>query len=109
MAALKLRPGAEFDPAGFLRFCEEQVEHGGMDRKWIPDFVRIVDEFEYTQTQKILVRNLKKLHFDRRRLPDETLFWRERGDDRFRPFTAGDYEGLRASFAASEREHLLDL
>ncbi len=109
MAALKLRPGAAFDPRGFLRFCEDQVEHGGMDRKWIPDFVRIVDEFEYTQTQKILVRNLKKLHFDRRRLPDETLFWRERGDDRFRPFTAGDYEGLRASFAASEREHLLDL
>ena len=39
-----------------------------MDPKWFPDFVRIVDEFEYTQTQKVLVRNLKQVHFDRRRL-----------------------------------------
>ncbi len=109
MAALKLRPGTEFDPRGFLRFCEEQVEHGGMDRKWIPDFVRIVDEFEYTQTQKVLVRNLKKLHFDRRRLPDAAIYWRQRGDESFRPFASDDYEALRRDFAAAEREHLLDL
>ncbi len=109
MAALKLQPGTEFDARGFLRFCEEQVEHGGMDRKWIPDFVRIVDEFEYTQTQKVLVRNLKKLHFDRRRLPDAAIYWRQRGDESFRPFASDDYEALRRDFAAAEREHLLDL
>ena len=56
MAAVKLRPGASFDPAGFFAFCEGQVHQGGMDRKWFPDFVRVVDEFEFTQTQKILVR-----------------------------------------------------
>ena len=37
-----------------------------MDRKWFPDFVRVVDEFEFTQTQKILVRHLKADHFNRR-------------------------------------------
>ena len=68
-----------------------------MDRKWFPDFVRIVDEFEYTQTQKILVRNLKQDHFDRGRLPDAPIYWRERGDTTFRPFGKDDFEALRAA------------
>ena len=88
MAALKLRPGVRFDPQAFFDFCEAQVTGGGMDRKWFPDFVRIVDEFEYTQTQKVLVRNLKQAHFDRRRLPDAELYWRRRGDTSFRPVHA---------------------
>jgi fatty-acyl-CoA synthase len=108
MAALKLRPGASFDPQAFFDFCEDRIEHGGMDRKWLPDFVRVVDEFEYTQTQKILVRNLKQVHYDRRRLPDAELYWRERGDRSFRPLSADDYEALRRSFESSERVDLLD-
>jgi hypothetical protein len=79
-----------------------------MDRKWVPDFVRLVEEFEYTQTQKILVRHLKQVHFDRRRLPDAPLFWKRRGDRCFRDFAASDYEGLRREFEASERLDLLD-
>ncbi len=108
MAALKLREGARFDPAGFYAYCEEQTRQGSMDPKWFPDYVRIVDEFEYTGTQKILVRNLKQRHFDRRRLPDAALFWRRRGDDRFRPLTAADYEVLRREFEAAERLDLLE-
>lgn len=109
MVALKLRPGARFDPKGFFDFCEDQVVRGGMDRKWFPDFVRIVDEFEYTQTEKILVRNLKKLHFDRKRLPAGTpLYWRQRGDASYRPLEEQDYEELRREFAAREKLDLLD-
>jgi len=108
MAAVKLRPGAVFDPQDYFDFCERQVAQGGMDRKWFPDFVRVVDEFEYTQTQKILVRHLKGAHYDRRRLADEPIYWRERGDTCFRPFTAADYEALRERFRAAEREDLLD-
>jgi fatty-acyl-CoA synthase len=108
MAALKLRPGARFDPKAFFDFCERQVTHGGMDRKWFPDFVRIVDEFEYTQTQKVLVRNLKRAHFDRSRLRDAELYWRRRGDASFRPFTQADWEALRREFAERERLQLLD-
>jgi fatty-acyl-CoA synthase len=108
MVALKLRPGAAFDPQGFFDFCERLVTEGGMDRKWFPDFVRLVDDFEYTETAKILVRNLKRAHFDRRRLADAALFWRKRGDDAFRPLTAGDYEALRVDFAGAERLELLD-
>jgi fatty-acyl-CoA synthase len=108
MAALKLRPGARFDPRGFHEFCERQVSTGGMDRKWIPDFVRLVDDFEYTQTQKVLVRSLKKVHFDRRRLPDAVICWRERGDLAYRDFTREDFEALRREFERSERAELLD-
>ncbi len=108
MGALKLRPGAEFDPEEFFDYCEEQVTRGGMDRKWFPDFIRIVDEFEYTPTQKILVRNLKKVHFDLGRIPDARIYWRRRGDTSFRAFAAQDYEGLRKQFERAERLHLLE-
>jgi fatty-acyl-CoA synthase len=108
MVALELRPGARFDPEGFFAFCEEQVRRGGMDRKWFPDFVRIVGSFEFTQTQKILVRGLKQDHFRRDRLPDEPLFWRRRGDAGFRELSAADYDELRREFVAAERLHLLE-
>jgi fatty-acyl-CoA synthase len=108
MVALKMRAGASFDPKAFFDFCERQVTGGGMDRKWFPDFVRLVDDFEYTQTEKILVRNLKQVHFDRRRLAGDQVFWRTRGDTAFRPFTREDYERLREEFAAREKLQLLD-
>jgi fatty-acyl-CoA synthase len=107
MAALKLRPGARFDPAGLHAFCERQVAQGGMDRKWFPDFVRVVEEFEFTETRKILVRHLKNDHFHRERLPDEPLFWRRRGDTSFQPFTKDDFAALRREFEAAERDQLL--
>ena len=47
-------------------------------------------------------------HYDRRRLPEEPIFWRERGDRAFKPLAAGDYEALRERFAAAERLDLLD-
>jgi fatty-acyl-CoA synthase len=108
MVALKLREGARFDPQTFFDFCEHEIEHGSMDRKWFPDFVRIVDEFEYTQTEKILVRNLKKVHFDVGRVSDE-IYWRRRGDTEYQRFTEGDYAALREEFAEAEKLDLLDL
>ena len=107
MVAVKLRDGVSFDPANFFDFCERQVTEGGMDRKWFPDFVRIVDDFEYTGTQKILVRNLKAVHFQPAKV-DGPLYWRERGDKSFKQLTASDYQRLRAQFAKAERLPLLE-
>jgi fatty-acyl-CoA synthase len=107
MVALKLRDGATFDPASLFDFCERQVTEGGMDRKWFPDFVRLVPDFEYTGTQKILVRNLKAVHFRPARVADP-LYWRERGDKTFKPLTHSDYERLREQFAKAERLNLLE-
>ena len=78
-----------------------------MDRKWFPDFVRLVEEFEYTQTQKILVRNLKKVHFDRDRLADAPLYWRRRGEKAYVTFESDDFAGLRRDFQKAERDSLL--
>jgi len=107
MVALKLREGANFDPAGFFAFCEKQVTEGGMDRKWFPDFVRIVEDFEYTGTQKILVRSLKAVHFQPSKTGDP-LYYRERGDTSFKPFLVSDYQRLREEFVKAERLPLLE-
>ncbi len=108
MAALKLREGAEFDPQKFFDFCQDQIAHGSMDRKWFPDFVRVLDEFEYTETSKILVRNLKRVHFDLNRLSAEAVWFRRRSDSSYAPLTPEAYAGLREEFAAAERLNLLD-
>ena len=108
MAALKLRSGATFDPQGFFDFCELQINEGAMDRKWFPDFVRIVDEFPYTQTQKILVRELKRAHFDRRGRPAEPIYRRSRASTAFEVFSADEFEELRGEFEAAERAGLLE-
>ncbi len=102
-------PGASFDPKQFFDYCESQISGGGMDRKWFPDFVRVVAEFEYTQTEKILVRNLKKLHFDlNRRGDDSPVYFRRRGDTAYRRVTRADYEALRTEFQEREQLDLLD-
>jgi fatty-acyl-CoA synthase len=109
MVALKLKPGATFDPKSFFDFCEGQISGGGMDRKWFPDFVRIVEDFEYTQTEKILVRNLKKVHFDLNRLGDDApVYFRVRGDTTYRPLDRDAYTALRKTFEEAEKLDLLD-
>jgi fatty-acyl-CoA synthase len=108
MAALKLRDGARFDPQAFFDWCEAEVNGGSMDRKWMPDFVRLMDDFEYTQTQKVVVRHVKQVHFDLHRIPDAAIYWRQRGDTTYRRFTVDDYAALRQEFAAREKLDLLD-
>lgn len=108
MVAVKLKPDTTFDPKQFFDRCDHQVKHGGMDKKWFPDFVRVVKEFEYTQTEKILVRNLKQVHFDLNRVGEGDVYWRQRGDTTYKCLTRADYETLRQEFAAREKLPLLD-
>ncbi len=104
MVALKLRPGCAFDPdACFARFVEQQ-RAGGMDPKWMPDFVRVVEEFEETTTGKILVGPLKRAHF---RPPGGGVWFRERGDTTFRPLGDDEVTDLVARFDANGRGRLL--
>ena len=107
MAAVKMREGIEFDPQSLFDYCEQQIEHGGMDRKWFPDFVRVVDDFEYTGTQKILVRNLKADHYHPERVPG-SIYWRERGDEGYKALGEEDWQRLRTIFEAAERLELLE-
>ncbi|MEE9281974.1 MAG: AMP-binding protein [Myxococcota bacterium] len=108
MAALKLHDGARFDPQDFFDFCRKQISDGGMNPRWMPDFIRIVQDFEYTGTTKILVRQLKAVHFDLRRLGEDPVYWRERGDTTYKPFTRADFDQQVERFRAAERLELLE-
>ncbi len=107
MSALLMRPGTRFDAQEFFDWVERQVSGASMDRKWFPDYVTVVDEFEYTQTQKVLVRNLKKVHFDLNRISNPVWF-RQRGDTTFRELDRDEYQKLRDEFEARERLEQLD-
>ena len=67
----------------------------------------LLEGFEYTGTQKILVRNLKAAHFHPDRVADP-VFWRERGDGCYKPFTPEDFARLRSAFELAERGPLLE-
>ncbi len=109
MAAHQAPRGRPLRSQGVLRLLREPGErrqHGSqvVSRLRAPGRrVRV-----HRRREKILVRNLKQVHFCRRRLPDAPLYWRTRGSSAYQPFSAKDYDGLRASFAKAEREELLD-
>ena len=53
------------------------------------------------------MRNLKRDHFHRERLPDAPLYWRRRGDRTYRPFGKEDFAAVRSEFERAERDGLL--
>jgi len=108
MVAVKLNEGREFDADAFHDYVEGQCTGGDMDRKWKPDFVRVVEDFEHTRTQKILVRPLKHEYFNLEWAPEEGLYFFRRGFDSYRNFTSKDFEDIKAEFKENGREQLLE-
>jgi fatty-acyl-CoA synthase len=103
IVALRI-PAGGFDPAAFFAHCEQAVT-AGSDRKWFPDFVRVVGDFPWTETHKIRVRDLKAAGYDPARAAP--LYWRERGDTTFRPFDAEAFARVRDQLIANGRGALL--
>jgi fatty-acyl-CoA synthase len=107
MIAVKPKEGTSFDPkASFEWFMQQQME-SGMDPKWMPDYVRIVDAFVVTETQKIVSRPLKSENFNIERHAGMRIYFRQRGDDTFRPLTAEDFSEIKKHFLKTGREELL--
>jgi fatty-acyl-CoA synthase len=104
MVALQLVAGVDFDPHAAFTDFRELTESGGMDPKWFPDFVRVIDELEVTETQKIRVRAYKRRHFQ---IGTEAVWFRERGDVCYRSLTADEYERLCGKYAGNGRLGLL--
>jgi len=96
MVALALQHGAAFDPDAFARF----LDTADLPPRWHPTFVRVGRELASTATNKVLKRALRRDKFLLDRVADP-LFWRPRGADSFRPFTATDLASLRARFVAA--------
>jgi hypothetical protein len=108
MVALKLREGENFDPDAFYNYMTGQTSGGDMDKKWMPEFVRIVEDFEYTRTQKILVRPLKHEYFNLEFIKEGTIYYFRRGFDTYKPFTKEDLGSLIEEFKQAGREQLLE-
>jgi fatty-acyl-CoA synthase len=95
MAALVLRDGAHLDGRAIAHWLDAQ---GDLSPKWHPTYVRVVPDLERSETNKVQKRMLQREKF----LvvgPGETLHWRPRGADAYRPFTADDLAELRDRFA----------
>lgn len=100
MAALQLTPGSVFDPAAFAAFLTEQSDLGP---KAAPTFVRVVEDFPMTQTNKVL----KRLLVTDRWQTSDLQWWRSARDPEYRAFTPDDQASWEARIIASGRAALL--
>ncbi len=108
MVAVQLNKNAAFDPQKTYDWFLEQQKNGGMDPKWMPDYIRIIDSFEMThQTQKILIRPLKRKHFNIDKSPEMKVFFRQRGDDTYHELTSDHFVKIKDSFEETGRTNLL--
>jgi fatty-acyl-CoA synthase len=103
MVAVQIHPGRSIDPGDLFEFLTSQPD---LSPKWLPTYVLIASELPRGVTGKVLVRELRREKFLTAR---GDVWWRERGESGFKPFTRGDEKRLRAAFEASGRAHLLDL
>jgi len=92
MATLLLRPGSEFDPAGFVDFLSGQTDMG---TKWPPRYVRITDELPVTATTKVLKRVLRNEGWR----SSDPVWWRPEKDGSYRILTPADADGLDRAVA----------
>ena len=87
MTTIQMRENAAFDPQQAFDALMAQQKTGGMDPKWMPDYIRIIDAFNVTSTQKILVRPFKQQHFNLEKHPDMVVYHRQRGDTTYHRLT----------------------
>ena len=92
--AIKLRSGAQFDPAAFSQFIDGEAD---LPPRWRPTFVRVAPELPTTHTGKVKKRVLQREKFLVERIADP-VYWRPRGADQLKPFTAEDLAALRERF-----------
>jgi fatty-acyl-CoA synthase len=102
MVALQLLPDRAFDAAAFDEFLAAQADLGP---KWRPTFVRVVDGFPMTETNKVVKRTLVQQRWD----VDDNLWWRAERDGQLVPFTAADAAHLRERFDDTGRAHVLEV
>ena len=108
MTAIQLKEDTKFDPDEFFKYMDTQASSGEMDKKWMPEFVRVVKDFEYTRTQKILVRPLKHEYYNLEYVPAGTIYHFRRGYDTYKPFTKNEMELILGEFKENGREQLLE-
>ncbi len=107
MITVQLKQGTAFDPDAVYEWFVRQQKEGGMDPKWMPDYIRVIDKFHVTDTQKILVRPFKKENFNLEANPDMKIYFRQRGDKSYRLLTPEEFAKIKETFRKNGREALL--
>ena len=101
MAAVLLKPEADFDPAAFGAFLADQPDLG---TKWAPRFVRVSDELPVTLSNKVLKRPLRRERWE----CADPVWWRPEKGGAYRRLEAADVEQLRKEFESRGRIAALD-
>jgi len=104
MATIQLQSGAGFAPTAFATFLDGEPD---LAPRWRPMFVRVASELATTHTNKVLKRVLRRDKYLIERFADP-VYWRPRGDNRFRIFTPADLAHLRERFARAGHADRLD-
>ncbi len=99
MAALQLRPGAGFDPVELERFLAAQPDFG---TKWMPAFVRVMQEIPVTATAKVMRRQLREQRWH----TDDPLWWKPRMDEPYQRMNPEDVIAWEARFAPGALQRL---
>jgi fatty-acyl-CoA synthase len=76
MITVQLKDGETFHPDDVYAWFIRQQKEGGMDPKWMPDYIRVIDKFTVTDTQKIIVRPFKREHFNIENNPGMKIYFR---------------------------------
>jgi fatty-acyl-CoA synthase len=101
MAAIEVRPGADFDATGLSAFLAGQPDLG---TKMSPRFVRIVEAIPMTSTMKPVRRDLRREAW----ACANTVWWRRSAKDAdFVLLTKTDVDELREAFVRHGRESFL--
>ena len=107
MVTIQLKKGESFDPDEVYEWLLRQQRESGMDPKWMPDFIRVVESFPVTDTHKIPVRPYKREHYNIERNPTMRIYCRGRGESGYHLLTPDEYQAIKECFIRNGRESLL--
>ncbi len=107
MITVQMKRNCAFSPDETFAWLTRQQKEGGMDPKWMPDYIRVIDSFPVTDTQKIMVKPYKKDYFNIEKNPDMHIYYRERGGNTYNLMTREKFIEIREGFKKNGRESLL--
>jgi len=108
MIVVQMEEGKTFDPRAAYDHFMHQQQNGGMDPKWMPDYIRIIEAFPVTTTQKIIVRPFKKQNFNLAETPGMEIYFRRRGDTSYHRMTPELFQEVKNDFEKTGRLSVLN-
>ncbi|MCE2854563.1 MAG: AMP-binding protein [Ilumatobacteraceae bacterium] len=105
MVALQFEEGHQFDIESFSEFLATQPDMG---TKWMPTFIRVMEQLPLTQTTKVLKRQLVLERWHSCEQGDNHVWWRPTKGESFTKMTVEHAAQLREKFVAAGRGDILN-